>query len=197
MAAAGFGFPGDGARTRDPVARRLLRHLPARGRVSLLESPVLSLPGSINEKPPNEACSRAGDRSEPGVPTDRANHRAAAGADGRAGQRPLLSWGHIGASSDRQNDGREPIEDLIGNLSNPAELSNPVEAPAAVATDVGASPNPIQAAPAAGARVPLSPGGDSLLQITSHRRNERRNARQLAAEWCRRDFARGVRLDPS
>jgi hypothetical protein len=107
MAAAGFGFPADGARTLDLVARRLLRHLPAPGRVSLLESPVLSLPGSINEKPPNEARSRAGDRSEPGVPTDRANHRTAARADGRAGQRPLLSWGHIGASSDRQNDGRK------------------------------------------------------------------------------------------
>jgi polysaccharide export outer membrane protein len=51
------------------------------------------------------------------------------------------------------------IENLIG------DLSNPVEAPAAVATDAGASSNPIQAAPAAGTRVPLSPGGDRLLQI--------------------------------
>jgi polysaccharide export outer membrane protein len=53
--------------------------------------------------------------------------------------------------------GETSIENLIGNLSNP------VEAPTAV--DVGASPNPIQAAPAAGARVSLSPGGDRLLQI--------------------------------
>src|ERR1700722_11723608 len=55
--------------------------------------------------------------------------------------------------------GETSIENLIGNLSNP------VEAPAAVATDVGASPSPIQATPTAGARVPLSPGGDRLLQI--------------------------------
>jgi polysaccharide export outer membrane protein len=53
--------------------------------------------------------------------------------------------------------GETSIENLIGNLSNP------VEAPTAV--DVGASPNPIQAAPAAGGRVSLSPGGDRLLQI--------------------------------
>jgi polysaccharide export outer membrane protein len=55
--------------------------------------------------------------------------------------------------------GENSIENLIGNLSNR------IEAPAAAATDVGASPSPIQAAPAAGARVPLSPGGDRLLQI--------------------------------
>ena len=55
--------------------------------------------------------------------------------------------------------GETSIENFIGNLSNP------VEAPAAVAAGAGVSPNPIQAAPAAGARVPLSPGGDRLLQI--------------------------------
>jgi polysaccharide export outer membrane protein len=55
--------------------------------------------------------------------------------------------------------GETSIENLIGNLSNP------VEALAAVAAGAGVSPNPIQAAPAAGARVPLSPGGDRLLQI--------------------------------
>src|SRR5260370_13854146 len=55
--------------------------------------------------------------------------------------------------------GETSIENLIGNLSNPVGL------PAAVATGPGVSPNPIQAAPAAGARVPLSPGGDRLLQI--------------------------------
>ncbi len=55
--------------------------------------------------------------------------------------------------------GETSIDNFIGNLSNP------VEAPAAVAAGVGVSPNLIQAAPAAGARVPLSPGGDRLLQI--------------------------------
>jgi polysaccharide export outer membrane protein len=55
--------------------------------------------------------------------------------------------------------GEASIENLIGNLSNP------VEAPAAVAAGAGLSPNPIQAARAAGARVPLSPGGDRLLQV--------------------------------
>jgi polysaccharide export outer membrane protein len=55
--------------------------------------------------------------------------------------------------------GETSIENLIGNLSNPVGL------PAAVATGAGVSPNPIQAAPAAGARVPLSPGGDRLLQL--------------------------------
>ena len=54
-------------------------------------------------------------------------------------------------------------ETSIQNLtSNP---SNPSEAPAAVAAGAGVSANPIQAAPAAGTRVPLSPGGDRLLQI--------------------------------
>jgi len=55
--------------------------------------------------------------------------------------------------------GETSIENLISNLSNPVGL------PAAVATGAGVSPNPIQAGPAAGARVPLSPGGDRLLQI--------------------------------
>jgi polysaccharide export outer membrane protein len=55
--------------------------------------------------------------------------------------------------------GEISIENLVSNLSNS------VQAPSAVATGAGVSPNPIQAAPAAGARVPLSPGGDRLLQI--------------------------------
>jgi len=55
--------------------------------------------------------------------------------------------------------GETSIEDLISNLSNL------VQVPAAVAAGAGVFPNPIQAAPAAGARVPLSPGGDRLLQI--------------------------------
>jgi polysaccharide export outer membrane protein len=55
--------------------------------------------------------------------------------------------------------GENSVENLIGNLSNP------VQAPVALAARPGVSPNPTQAAPAAGARVPLSPGGDRLLQI--------------------------------
>jgi polysaccharide export outer membrane protein len=55
--------------------------------------------------------------------------------------------------------GENSIENLVGTLSNP------VEAPAPVPTGAGASPNPIQAAQAAGTRVPLSLGGDRLLQV--------------------------------
>jgi polysaccharide export outer membrane protein len=55
--------------------------------------------------------------------------------------------------------GETSIENLVSNLSNP------VQAPAPVAIGAGVSPNPIQTAPVAGARVPLSPGGDRLLQI--------------------------------
>ena len=54
-----------------------------------------------------------------------------------------------------------PSETSIGNLIS--NLSNP--ALATIAARAGVSQNPIQAAPAAGTRVPLSPGGDRLLQI--------------------------------
>src|ERR1700732_1374732 len=54
--------------------------------------------------------------------------------------------------------GETSIENLIGNLSNPVQI------PIAGAAGAGVSPNSIQVAPAAGARVPLSPGGDRLLQ---------------------------------
>jgi polysaccharide export outer membrane protein len=54
--------------------------------------------------------------------------------------------------------GEASIENLIGNLSNPVQI------PIAGAAGAGVSPNSIQVAPAAGARVPLSPGGDRLLQ---------------------------------
>jgi hypothetical protein len=77
------------------------------GRDALLEGGVLGLSGAINEKSADQPCSRPGDSSEPGIPADGANHRAAASADGRAGQRPLLGRGHIGASSELQSDGRE------------------------------------------------------------------------------------------
>jgi polysaccharide export outer membrane protein len=55
--------------------------------------------------------------------------------------------------------GETSIENLISNLSNR------VQSPAPVAIDAGMAPNPLQAAPVAGTRVPLSPGGDRLLQI--------------------------------
>ncbi len=55
--------------------------------------------------------------------------------------------------------GETSIENLVSTLSSP------VEAAAAVTAGAGVSPNPIEAAPAAGTRVPLSPGGDRLLQI--------------------------------
>jgi hypothetical protein len=77
------------------------------GRDALLEGPILGLPGLIEEEPAEQARTGAGSRSEPGIAGDRANYRAAAGADGRAGQRALLGRGHIGTSSDRQSDGRE------------------------------------------------------------------------------------------
>jgi polysaccharide biosynthesis/export protein len=56
--------------------------------------------------------------------------------------------------------GETSMENLISNLSDT------VQAPATVAAGAAMSPNPIQAgSAAAGARVPLSPGGDRLLQI--------------------------------
>jgi hypothetical protein len=77
------------------------------GRDALLEGPILGLPGLIDEKPAEQARTGADAGAEPGIAGDRANYRAAAGADGRAGQRALLGRGHIGTSSDRQSDGRE------------------------------------------------------------------------------------------
>src|SRR6516165_3005526 len=74
------------------------------GRDALLEGPILGLLGLIEEKPAEQARSGPGSRSEPGIAADRAKYRAAAG---RAGQRALLSRGHIGASGDRQSEGRE------------------------------------------------------------------------------------------
>ena len=63
------------------------------GRDALLEGPILGLPGLIEEKPAEQARSGPGGRTEPGVPADRAKHRAAAGADGRAGQRRAAGSG--------------------------------------------------------------------------------------------------------
>jgi hypothetical protein len=77
------------------------------GRDALLEGSILGLPGLIEEKPAEQARSRPGSRTEPRVSTDRAKYGAAAGADGRAGQRALLGRGHVGTSTNRQSNGRE------------------------------------------------------------------------------------------
>jgi len=77
------------------------------GGETLLEGGILSLPGAINEKSADQTRAGSGNGSEPGVPADSAKHRAAACADRRAGQRALLGWCHVGASSGRQCDGRE------------------------------------------------------------------------------------------
>ena len=74
---------------------------------TLLEGCILGLPGAIDEKPAEQPRARPGGRSETGVPADRAKNRADAGADGGAGQRPLLGRRHIGAGRKRQNDGRK------------------------------------------------------------------------------------------
>jgi hypothetical protein len=119
MAAAGFRFPEDGARTSDPAAAAGLgstgvfeppaaSHSPPllSGGVTLPEGCVLGLPGSVNKKPADQPCSRPGDSSEPGIPADSAKNGADAGARSGAGQRALLGRGHIGASDERQNDSR-------------------------------------------------------------------------------------------
>jgi hypothetical protein len=77
------------------------------GRKALLEGGILGLSGSIHEKPTEQAGTRPGGRNEPGITADRANNRAAAGADGRAGQRALLGGGHFSAGSERHSNGRE------------------------------------------------------------------------------------------
>jgi hypothetical protein len=77
------------------------------GSKTLLKGGVLGLAGSIDEKPPEQAGTRPGGRTKPGITADRANHRAAAGADRRAGQCSLLSRGHIGAGSECPSDARE------------------------------------------------------------------------------------------
>jgi hypothetical protein len=87
----------------------IIDHLPTllSGGETLLEGGILGLPGAINEKPADQPCAGSGNGSEPGVPADSAKYRAAARADRRAGQRALLGWCHVGASSGRQCDGHE------------------------------------------------------------------------------------------
>jgi hypothetical protein len=77
------------------------------GREALLEGGILSLSGPIDKKPADKPRARPGGRAEPSVATNRAGDCADPGARGGAGQRALLGRGHIGASSDRQSNGRE------------------------------------------------------------------------------------------
>jgi hypothetical protein len=94
----------------DPPVKRAFLDFPltslSSGRDALLEGSILGLPGLIEEKPAEQARSRPGSRAESRVPTDRAKYGAAAGADGRSGQRALLGRGHVGTSTDRESSGR-------------------------------------------------------------------------------------------
>jgi hypothetical protein len=71
------------------------------GREARLEGLVLGLPGPIDEKAAEQTGPRPSRGTEPGIAADRTKDCAAAGADGRAGQRALLGWGHIGTSGNR------------------------------------------------------------------------------------------------
>jgi hypothetical protein len=93
-------------RTSRGSAPRPLKSLSS-GRDALLEGPILGLPGLIEEESAEQTRTGADAGAEPGIAGDRANGRAAAGADGRAGQRALLGRGHVGTSGDRQSEGRE------------------------------------------------------------------------------------------
>ena len=61
-----------------PAASRSLTLLS--GRETVLEGPILGLPGLIEEKPAEQAGSRASGGTEPRVPADRASDSADAGA---------------------------------------------------------------------------------------------------------------------
>jgi hypothetical protein len=64
----------------------------------------LGLPGLIEEKRAEQAGSSASGGTAPRVP---ASDGADAGACSGAGNRALLGWRHVGASGDRQSEGRE------------------------------------------------------------------------------------------
>ena len=73
----------------------------------LLEGLVLSLPGSIDEKPAKQPGTRPGSSTEPGIAADGAGDGADPGACCGAGQRALLGRRHIGAGGERHGDGCE------------------------------------------------------------------------------------------
>jgi hypothetical protein len=60
---------------------------------------------SPNEQAADQAGSRSGSSAEPGIPADSSKYRANPGTGGRAGNRALLGWGHVGAGDDRQSKG--------------------------------------------------------------------------------------------
>jgi len=95
----------DGSQTAVCVllSGRAGRAAPPPGGISLVECSVLRAPGLVDEKPAEQAGSRPDPGAQSGIAPDRANDRAAAGADGRAGERALLGRGHVGAGDDRQS----------------------------------------------------------------------------------------------
>ena len=85
------------------------------GRISLLEGCVLGASRLIDKQPADEASAGTDPRTEPGIAADSAKNGAHPGAGGRAGQRALLGWSHVGAGNDRH-----------GNRSNQKEPSHPI-----------------------------------------------------------------------
>jgi hypothetical protein len=75
---------------------------------TLLERHVLRPPGLIDEQSAEETGAGADSGTKTGIATNRAKYRAATRADCRAGQRPLLGWGHVGATNERQCQRAEP-----------------------------------------------------------------------------------------
>jgi hypothetical protein len=71
------------------------------GRETLLEGPVLGLPGLIEEKPAKQASARPSGGSKSGIPANGTRDGADAGARSGAGQRALLGWGHVGTGGER------------------------------------------------------------------------------------------------
>src|SRR5215471_18967432 len=119
MAVAGFGSPGAGDgnpstrvrrigdRTIDGPSAASLSAALLSGNKTLLEGSVLRLPGLIDKKATKEPRARSGRRAESSIAADRAKYRAAARADGGAGQRALLRRRHIGAGGERHGGGRQ------------------------------------------------------------------------------------------
>jgi hypothetical protein len=94
-------FPGDFAgtgRRRSPAG--YFSSALSSGGKTLLEGLVLSLPGSIDEKPAKQPSTRPGSRTEAGIAADGAGDGADPGACCGAGQRALLGRRHIGAGGE-------------------------------------------------------------------------------------------------
>jgi hypothetical protein len=77
------------------------------GGETVLEGPILGLPGLIEEKPTEQAGSRASGGTEPRVPADGPGDGAGAGARSFAGSRALRGRRHVGAGSDQDGNGPE------------------------------------------------------------------------------------------